>query len=70
MRIVKVRQGFNPNSSSLSVNMAVLLAATGAATWGTLIVATAVQLFRRKDRPAPAPAAPAAPVPPTGDPAP
>lgn len=56
-----MRQGFNPNSSSLSVNMAVLLAATGAAAWGTLLVAAAVHLFRRKDRAAPAPVPPAPP---------
>jgi hypothetical protein len=52
MRIKRIRLGFNPNSSSLSVDMSVLLLATTLATWGTFIVATAVRLWRRpKDAP-------------------
>jgi hypothetical protein len=48
LRINKIRQGFNPNSSSLSVNMALLFAATALSTLGTFVVATAVRLFRTK----------------------
>jgi hypothetical protein len=48
LRIAKIRQGFNPNSSSLSVNMALLFAATGLFTFGTFVVAAAVRLFRKK----------------------
>jgi len=49
-RVVKIRSGFNPNSSSLSVNMVALLAATGVVTLGTFVVAAAVRLFRRAPR--------------------
>ncbi|MFA6033717.1 MAG: hypothetical protein WC889_12525 [Myxococcota bacterium] len=48
MRIFRIRQGFNPNSSSLSVNMSVLLLASAMLTIGTVAVATAVRLFGRK----------------------
>ena len=48
MRVTKIRQGFNPNSSSLSVNMSVLLIASAVLTIGTVAVATAVRLFRRR----------------------
>ena len=66
MRVIRIRQGFNPNSSSLSVNMAVLLAATGAVTAGTFLLATAIRLLRREKA---APAAPA-PTPPAPEPKP
>jgi hypothetical protein len=62
MRIFRVRQGFNPNSSSLSINMTALLAATGLVSLGTFVIATAVRLFRREK-----PSAPAAPKPPQGN---
>jgi hypothetical protein len=54
-RVVKIRQGFNPNSSSLSVNMTVLLAVTALSTLGTLVTATAVRLFRKNRNRPPAP---------------
>jgi len=50
MRIIKLRSGFNPNSSSLSVNMAMLLAATSISALGTLLAATAARLFSRKSQ--------------------
>ena len=43
----RIRFGFNPNSSSLSIDMSVLLLATAVATWGTFAAATAVRLWRR-----------------------
>jgi hypothetical protein len=55
LRIRKIRQGFNPNSSSLSVNMALLFAATGLSTLGTFVAAAAVRLFRKKKDEPPTP---------------
>ncbi len=49
-------------SSSLSINMTVLLAATGLVSLGTFFVATAFRLFRREKQPVPA-----APKPPQGN---
>ncbi|MBI5526940.1 MAG: hypothetical protein HY897_11450 [Deltaproteobacteria bacterium] len=63
MRIVRIRQGFNPNSSSLSINMTALLAATGLVSLGTFVVATAFRLFRREK-----PSVPATPAPPVDPP--
>jgi hypothetical protein len=55
LRIRKIRQGFNPNSSSLSVNMALLFAATAVSTLGTFVVSAAVRLFRKKKGAPPSP---------------
>ena len=58
LKILRIRQGFNPNSSSLSVNVSVLLAATSVVTLGTFVTATAIRLFRRKPDSAAHPPAP------------
>jgi hypothetical protein len=61
LKILRIRQGFNPNSSSLSVNVSVLLAATSLVTLGTFLTATAIRMFRRKPDSAGAHAHPTAP---------
>jgi hypothetical protein len=48
LKILRIRQGFNPNSSSLSVNVSMLLVATSLVALGTFMTATAIRLFRRK----------------------
>ena len=68
VRIIRIRQGFNPNSSSLSVNMTAILAATGIVSLGTYLASAATLLFVRKHREAPPPTATAAKAPPA-DPA-
>lgn len=56
MRIIRIRHGFNPNSSSLSVNMTAILAATGIVSLGTYLVSAATLLFARAKRESPPPA--------------
>ncbi len=51
-RILRVAPGYNPNSSSLGVDVSFLLFGSIAVTAATLIVSTAVRLWRRRE-PAP-----------------
>lgn len=52
-RILRVAPGYNPNSSSLGVDVSFLLFGSIAVTAATLIVSTAVRLWRRSDTAAP-----------------
>jgi hypothetical protein len=48
MRILKIKRGYNPNSSSLSLNMTVLLAASALVNAVTFLAATLVRLSRKR----------------------
>ncbi|MHB8420981.1 MAG: hypothetical protein ACYDCL_23160 [Myxococcales bacterium] len=53
-RILRVAPGYNPNSSSLGVDVSFLLFGSIAVTAVTLVVSSAVRLWRRRG-PEPAP---------------
>jgi hypothetical protein len=49
-RILRVAPGYNPNSSSLGVDVSFLLFGSMAVTAVTLVVSTALRLWRQKER--------------------
>lgn len=48
-RILRVAPGYNPNSSSLGVDVSFLLFGSIAVTAATLVVSAAVRLWRRRE---------------------
>ncbi len=48
-RLLRVAPGYNPNSSSLGVDVSFLLFGSIAVTAATLIVSSAVRLWRRRE---------------------
>jgi hypothetical protein len=48
-RILRVAPGYNPNSSSLGVDVSFLLFGSMAVTAMTLVVSTALRLWKRRD---------------------
>jgi hypothetical protein len=50
-RILRVAPGYNPNSSSLGVDVSFLLFGTMAITAVTLVTGAAIRLWRRREAP-------------------
>jgi hypothetical protein len=50
-RILRVAPGYNPNSSSLGVDVSFLLFGSMAVTAMTLVVSTALRLWKRREQP-------------------
>jgi hypothetical protein len=52
-KILRVAPGYNPNSSSLGVDVSFLLFGSMAITAMTLVVSTALRLWKHRDSPPP-----------------